>query len=207
MKNAFKKLISWIAYKINLPHLLQVAQERRHIEMINFQVTNNGAVFSREANVHNGQDSSRIVIGKDSYIRGTLNIFKYGGRITIGENSYVGDHSRIWSGDSVTIGDYVLIAHNVNIIDTDSHETDAFERAQRHVELLKSGTWDDKGNIKTAAIVIEDYAWISYNCSILKGVRIGKGAIVGAGSVVTRDVAPFTLVAGVPAIFIKKTNG
>lgn len=206
MKSVIKNLVIWIAYKINLPHLLQIAEERRNLEMINFQITNNGAIFSAEAKVHNGQDPSKIKIGKGSYVRGTLNVFKYGGRIQIGENSYIGDHSRIWSGEHVTIGDYVLISHNVNIIDTDSHEINAFERAERFLHLLQNGTWEDKGNVKTAAITIEDYAWISYNCSIMKGVTIGKGAIIGADSVVTKDVAPFTLVAGNPAVFIKRTD-
>ena len=53
-------------------------------------------------------------------------------------------------------------------------------------------------------IVIEDKAWIGINSTILPGVRIGYGAIVGAGSVVTKDVPPMTVVAGNPAKFIKK---
>jgi acetyltransferase-like isoleucine patch superfamily enzyme len=91
----------------------------------------------------------------------------------------------------------------VNIIDSDSHEIDHLERAKGFSDLIQNGHARVKGSIKTAPIVIGDYAWISYNASILKGVTIGKGAIVAAGSVVTKDVADFTVVAGNPAVFVK----
>ncbi|MCB0478344.1 MAG: acyltransferase [Crocinitomicaceae bacterium] len=122
----------------------------------------------------------------------------------MGKNCFVGEGSRIWSGEKVEIGDNILISHNVNIIDTNSHETDHILRAKSYVELLKGGYPKEKGVIETKPIVIEDYAWINFNAVILKGVTIGKGAIVAAGAVVTKDVPPFTLVAGNPAIEIKK---
>ncbi|GIW70458.1 MAG: hypothetical protein KatS3mg101_1205 [Patescibacteria group bacterium] len=53
-------------------------------------------------------------------------------------------------------------------------------------------------DVQTSPIVIEDYAWPSFNVSVLKGVKIGKGAIVAAGSVVTKDVPAWTLVGGEP---------
>lgn len=53
-------------------------------------------------------------------------------------------------------------------------------------------------------VVIEDDVWIAANCTIVPGVRIGRGAVVGAGSVVTRDVEPHTVVAGVPARFLRR---
>ena len=72
--------------------------------------------------------------------------------------------------------------------------------------MITVGQPQTKGNIMTKPIIIEDYAWISYGCSILKGVTIGKGAIVGACSVVTKDVPPWTVVAGNPARIIKTLN-
>jgi acetyltransferase-like isoleucine patch superfamily enzyme len=77
------------------------------------------------------------------------------------------------------------------------------ERADRYIELITKGYPTDKASIQTAPIIIEDYAWISFNATILKGVTVGKGAIVAAGAVVTKDVPPFTLVAGNPAVVIK----
>lgn len=112
--------------------------------------------------------------------------------------------SKIWSGESIKIGNNVLISHNVNIIDSNSHELNYLERADGYVNLITKGHPKEKGSIKTKPIVIEDYAWINFNSIILKGVTVGKGAIIAAGSVVTNDVPPFTLVAGNPAVIIKK---
>jgi acetyltransferase-like isoleucine patch superfamily enzyme len=50
-----------------------------------------------------------------------------------------------------------------------------------------------------AEVVVEDHAWLSFRCTILPGVRVGEGAVVAAGAVVTKDVAPYTVVAGIPA--------
>jgi len=157
-------------------------------------------LFFREADVQNiPKIKEKIKIGKYSRIRGTLIILPYGGKITIGENCFVGMNSKIWSGDSIEIGNNVLISHLVNIVDTNSHEVDHLERAQGYKKLFTEGHPKEKGSIETAPIVIQDYAWISFGVSILKGVTIGEGAIVAAGSVVIKDVPPYTLVAGNPA--------
>jgi len=67
--------------------------------------------------------------------------------------------------------------------------------------LIKDAKYLD---IKSAPVVIEDHVWIGFNVAILKRVTIGKGAIIGAGSVLTEDVEPFTVVAGNPAKIIKR---
>ncbi|MBK8350454.1 MAG: acyltransferase [Saprospirales bacterium] len=132
--------------------------------------------------------------------------FFYGGEIKIGKDSYIGDGVRIWSGEKITIGNDVIIGHNTNIIDTNSHETDMQERQKSVRKQLELGYQKEKGNIETAPIIIKDNVWISYGVSILKGITIGEGAIIAANSVVTKNVEPFTLVAGNPAVFIKKIS-
>lgn len=87
----------------------------------------------------------------------------------------------------ITIGDEVFIGPKVNLI-TINHAPNP----------------DNRSATYGRPIVIEDKAWIGINSTILPGVRIGYGAIVGAGSVVTKDVPPMTVVAGNPAKFIKK---
>ncbi|MDE6498661.1 MAG: acyltransferase [Muribaculaceae bacterium] len=143
-------------------------------------------------------------MGSNCHIRGELFVYPYGDGLRIGNNSYIGDYSIVRSGGGISIGNSVLIAHGVTIIDTDSHETDPAERDRSFRNLIKNGHPKTPGSVKTARITIEDNAWISYGVSILKGVTIGKGAIVGAGSVVTRDVPPYTVVAGNPAKPIKQ---
>lgn len=158
-----------------------------------------------ESRIHNIQkDQSKIVIGADTHVRGELLLFKYGGSISIGDNCYIGEGSRIWSGDEVTIGNNVLISHNVNIIDTNSHELDYKERSSRYRDLIANGHWNERGNIDTAPIHIEDDVWISFGAIILKGMSIGRGSIIAAGAVVTEDVPEFVVVAGNPAKIVKK---
>ncbi|MNJ97006.1 putative acetyltransferase [compost metagenome] len=163
--------------------------------------------FRSSATVENKTNNiNNITIGNSVIIDGSLLIFKHGGKITLGDYVYIGQGSNIRSGELISIGNNVLISHNVNIIDSDSHEINYLERAESYKNLLKFGHPSEQGAVETAKIIIEDHVWISYGVSVLKGVTIGKGAIIAAGSVVTKDVAPFTLVAGNPARFIKQLN-
>jgi len=162
------------------------------------------AYFYYDSTVHNAQnDKTKIIVGNDTHVRATLLVFPYGGKISIGNNCYVGDMSRIWSAESVSIGNDVLISHNVNILDSDSHEMDMQERQINGRISLKNGLPNVKGTVKSAPIKICNNAWIGFNSIILKGVTIGEGAIIAAGSVVTKDVPAMTLVAGNPARVVK----
>lgn len=149
-------------------------------------------------------DRSKILIGSFTHLRAELLLFRSGGSIRIGDYCYLGEGTRIWSADEIVIGNNVLISHNCNIIDTDSHELNYVERAEGYRMLLERGHAPEKGNVKTAPIHISDNAWLSYNVSILKGVTIGKGAIIAAGSVVTKDVPDFSIMAGNPATQVNK---
>lgn len=111
--------------------------------------------------------------------------------IIIGKDSGLSG-ATICAAKSVKIGVYVGIGANVAIYDTDFHPVDPFER--RYVD----------SKTKSSPVIIDDYAWIGGNSIILKGVHIGKGSVIGAGSVVTKDVPDFELYAGNPARFIKK---
>jgi acetyltransferase-like isoleucine patch superfamily enzyme len=197
VKQILKKIIRW-AYD---PIAIQADLDTMKVGLAKVHATlGEGTTLYPEARVENLYfDKKRLKIGDYTHIRGRLIVIPYGGRITVGDYCYIGEKSEIWSGCSVTIGNNVLISHNVNIIDTNSHEMDYNERARSFQNLLKRGYPHKPGNIETDPIVIEDYAWINFNATILKGVRIGRGAIVAAGAVVTKDVPEFTFVAGVPA--------
>lgn len=143
-------------------------------------------------------DPEAIVIGAHTHVRGQLQIFWNGGKISIGKWCYIGEGTRIWSQSSVSIGDYVLIAHLVDIHDTNSHPVDWRER-RLDAEAIFTGGYRTPTQTVSAAVTIEDDAWIGFKATVLKGVRIGRGAIVSAGAVVTKDVAPWTVVGGNPA--------
>lgn len=160
--------------------------------------------FYPSAVVENMQDVTKIKIGENVHIRGKLLVYPYGEGISIGNNSYIGENTVIRAAEKIVIGNSVLIAHNVNIIDTDSHEMNYIERDVSFKLMVKVGHPRYKGNVETTPIIIEDNVWISYNVCILKGVTIGKGAIIGCGSVVTHDIPAFCVAAGNPAKIIRK---
>lgn len=95
--------------------------------------------------------------------------------------------------ERITIGDYVKLGSGVMIMDNDAHP---LELAARHA--------NDRPKVQP--VVLEDHCFIGARSIILKGVQIGRGAVVGAGSVVTKAVAPFTIVAGNPAKKIGEIN-
>jgi acetyltransferase-like isoleucine patch superfamily enzyme len=150
------------------------------------------------------RDPADIIVGPHTHVRGQLFTFWKSGRIRLGQWSYVGHDSRIWSQESVEIGNYVLISHLVDIHDTDGHPIDHEARRGDIERILGGQDYASDGLVKTAPVVIEDDVWIGCKATILKGVRVGWGAIVAAGAVVTKDVAPFTLVGGNPARLIRE---
>jgi acetyltransferase-like isoleucine patch superfamily enzyme len=141
------------------------------------------------AKIFNCQNNpAAIVIGADTAIRGELFVFGHGGGISIGKWGYVGEGTRIWSAEKIDIGDRVLIAHNVNIHDNDSHPLACDQRHQHYKNIMTSGHPQAPVNISSSPVTIEDDVWIGFGAVILKGVTIGKGSIIGAGSLITKDV-------------------
>jgi acetyltransferase-like isoleucine patch superfamily enzyme len=195
-------LIYKILYKIILS--LKKIEEKFYIQQLKEKITGEKAIIHKSARVINPlQNKNLIVIGEDTIIDGELLLFDHGGKILIGNNSYIGIGSRIWSAKEVIIGNGVFVSHNVNIVDTNAHEIDHLDRINSHLYNLKKISKRTSGNIAMGKITICDYAWINFNAVILKGVTIGSGAIIAAGSVVTKDVPAFTVVAGNPAKIVK----
>lgn len=113
-------------------------------------------------------------------------------RIAIGDDSYIGHRVVLRAGTEIVIGKHVLIASNVLLSGDPGHPLDAVERRTQPAPRQTLGR-----------IVIGDDAWLAYNVTVLGNVTIGEGAVVAAGSVVTKDVPAHALVAGNPARVIK----
>jgi maltose O-acetyltransferase len=159
------------------------------------------AILFPDSSITNQRNIRELIqIGARTASRGECIVFHPSGNIKIGSYCYLGDHSRIWSAIGITIGDRVLISHSVNIHDHNAHPISA---AQRHVQakeiLCGSGFDRVMTGVGMARIVIEDDVWIGFNATILKGVTIGKGAIIGATTVITKDVPPYAIMVGNPA--------
>lgn len=158
-------------------------------------------VYDPERIVSVSGDRQRIRIGANTHIRGEI-LALPGGDVRIGDYCYLGEGSRVWSQSSVSIGDRVLIAHNVTILDSLTHPIDPRERHHHFATIISRGH-PQGADLGARAVVVDDDAWIACHSVVLRGVHIGAQAIVGAGSVVTRDVPPRTLVAGNPARVVK----
>ena len=108
------------------------------------------------------------------------------GNISIGKNVSLGHYNRIWAFHPIKIGDYVQTAIGVTII-SGSHNVDDY-----HPKL------------NDQQVSLEGENWIGANVTILGGVTIGRGTIVGAGSVVVKDLPPYSVCAGNPCKVIKE---
>jgi acetyltransferase-like isoleucine patch superfamily enzyme len=164
-----------------------------------------GATLHRFARIRNKSgDDLHIRIGAHSLIDGEVWTFAQGGNIEIGEWCYVGLGARIWSAASIVIGDRVFIAHNVNIFDNLTHPMHAGARHEQFRAIVTTNRHPKDIDLGGRAISIGCDAWIGANASILRGVKVGEGAIVGVGAVVTKNVPAYTVVAGNPARVIRE---
>ncbi len=113
--------------------------------------------------------------------------------LTFGDDVWVGSKVLIALTKSITIGSHVLIAGRTDIQDADGHPSES-ERRERFEQMAEA---DSK------PVIIHDYAWLGRDVHVLKGVTIGRGAVVAAGSVVASDVPDHALAMGVPARVVK----
>lgn len=137
--------------------------------------------------VHGGT----IEIGDNNEFLYSVLILSYGGMVKIGNHCSVNPYAIIYGhGKGTLIGNNVLIAAHTVIVPVNHN----FEHVDDDI---------NKQGLNSKGIVIEDNVWIGAGCQILDNVRIGNGSIVAAGSVVNKDVPPFSIVGGVPARVLK----
>ena len=148
-----------------------------------------------------GHKSSRATIGNDCIINGYIAIEKENATLSIGDRCFIGK-GLISIAEGIDIGNDVMISWGVTITDHNSHSLKFTERKNDIKDWhCRNKNWSA---VKIKNVVIQDKAWIGFNATLLKGITIGEGAIIGAGSVVSNDVAPFTIVAGNPARVIRE---
>jgi len=149
-----------------------------------------------------------LTIGNNSVVQGNFIFEKNSGFIKIGDNTFIGGGTFICI-DSIEIGDNVMFSWGCTVVDNNSHSTKWSERKddvkdwKRGLDEAKIGVYKDWTNVKSAKIIIKNKVWIGFNSIILKGITIGEGSIIGAGSVVTKDIPDWAIVAGNPAKIIK----
>jgi len=142
-----------------------------------------------------------LIVGEDSIVKAYICFEKEGSSVNIGNRTFIGK-GLLSISEHIDIGDDVMLSWGVTIADHNSHSIKFSERAQDIIDW-KVGI-KDWTNVKSRQLKVCNKAWIGFNAILLKGVVVGEGAIVGAGSVVTKDVAPWTIVAGNPAKVIRE---
>ncbi|XHX79376.1 MAG: acyltransferase [Stenomitos frigidus ULC029] len=129
---------------------------------------------------------SKIIIGNDTLISSFAMLRTYGGTITIGDSCFINSFTVLYGHGDLSIGNGVLIGPQVTIVPANYGYQDRTVPFRQQTPSMKG-------------ITIEDNVWIGAGVTILDGCRIGRGAVIGAGAVVTKDVEPDAIVGGVPA--------
>lgn len=150
-------------------------------------------IFQNPDTLHFGKN---VGIGKYAYF---LPLKKYAGisynpKITIGDGCWIGIRNSFACIDRIEIGNNVLFAGYVHVTDH-SHGYEEIDIPIKIQKLISKGP-----------VVIEDQCWLGFGCEILSGVHVGRHSIVAARAVVTKDVPPYSIVAGNPARIIKQYN-
>lgn len=174
----------------------------KRLRFLKFCTIGHGFTCGPHSNCSNESGSrGAIIIGDYVEIMGSLLVCGEG-KIKIGTRSTIRFGSHIESLNSVAIGDYVIISNNVTISDNNNHPTDPSDRRQ----MLETGFYGDLWHWRhssSASVSIGNNVWIGHHSTILKGVSIGDGCIIACHAVVTRDVPPYSIVAGNPARVVK----
>lgn len=146
-------------------------------------------------NRYHTPEEIRVIMSQitGSEIDDTFNMFPpfhadFGRNIHIGKHVFINSGCHFQDQGGIYIGDYALIGHNV-VMATINHDMNPFDRHNIYKPIR-----------------IGNRVWIGSNAVITQGVTVGDGAVIAAGAVVTKDVAPYTVVGGVPAKVIKKVE-
>jgi len=149
------------------------------------------SIHNRPSNAENEEKISSVKIGDYSWIAPFAFLMAYGGSIEIGAHCSVNSFCMLYGHGGLKIGDGVRIASGTVIIPS-NHVFNDLDVPIHLQGLVNKG------------IIIDNDVWIGANCTILDGVRIGKGSVIAAGTVVNKDVEPYSIMGGVPARLIKQ---
>jgi acetyltransferase-like isoleucine patch superfamily enzyme len=150
------------------------------------------------------EQTKYLEVGDDSLVTGKFVFETTNARVKIGSRTFIGGGLFICI-DGIEIGDDVMFSWGCTIMDNDAHSVQWKHRKDDVIQWKKGleehmlGKFKNWDHVKRGKITIKDKAWIGFDAIILKGVTIGEGAVVAAGSVVVKDIPDWTIVAGNPA--------
>ncbi len=189
-------LIRWLSKVPILEGFLELRV--RHRAVVQARFSNLGCRIAIDNYIVLESKRNLLQLGKNTSI-GPYNVIFVSGldnhgrpvRLVMGDYSTIGEQNNIRAGGgSIIIGSHCRISQQVSIVSSDHGIVKD--------KLIREQGWTSKGDI-----IIEDDVWVGCSSQILAGVRIGKGAVIAAGSLVNKDVPEYAIVAGVPAKIVK----
>lgn len=162
------------------------------------------------------KEAKNWILAAARHARTNIYILRSGGLVKAGDGLHIGKNARLWAPNSIEIGrqvylgadvhiecdciigDYAILANRVAIIGRHDHDYSTVGVPIRFGYWIGSRHTTSKLD-RIEGVAIEADVWVGFGALILSGVKVGRGAIVAAGSVLTKDVAPYDIVAGVPA--------
>jgi acetyltransferase-like isoleucine patch superfamily enzyme len=191
-----QRRLSWYSYRIRLGSLGEGSELGRWLELAypeRIAIGKRVGLSSRVTLRANTQVAVGIAIGDETSIQDAALLAANQGSIVIGQHSWLGPFCMVYGNGGVSIGDHVLIAAHC-VINTVSHNTERCD-----LPISEQG-------INCAPVVIENDVWIGSRAVIMQGVTLGHGAIIGAGSVVTTNIPPYSIAVGTPARVIRRRD-
>lgn len=172
-------------------HVLRLLQARAAVALRRDDVRLHGMSFlGRGVELSAPRGEGRLIVGPWSWIGDRAALRAHRGRVTIGAKTIIGGGTTINAYLDVMIGDDVLIADDVHITDFD-HRTDRLD-----VPIKDQG-------IVASPVRIGPDVWLGRGATVLRGVEIGQGSVIGAQAVVTRDIPPYSIAVGAPARVVR----
>lgn len=192
MKNIVKKIFWYYNYlrlkkigeKTFIHPFTTISGNLRNLSISENCIISSGCVISCEG------INSFITIGNNTIISQYVMLMSYGGFIEIGDFCNISPFAILYGHAGLKIGNNVLIAAHTVLVPSN------------HIFTDKNQLIRCQGDTKKG-IIIEDDVWIGAGCKILDGVTIGKGSVIGANAVITKNVEPYSVVVGVPGKVIK----